>query len=139
MNENDIRMNAERIIEKADRLLALTKKEGWNDFVEILDILLSQEIRGLAGQDIDKSYYRKIGFLKMTAFIRALPGILQDKKVCEFLTHQGQAKAIETIKGIPFLYQKQKKVALDQLQQILGGANLENLRKATAEETFKQS
>ncbi len=136
---DDIRTNADKVIQKAERIERLTKMEGWNDFMEVLDTILRQEIAALAGIELGNGYYKKIGFLQETAFIKAIPDLIKDAKVRDYLLHQGRAKAIETIRNIPFLYQKQKRMALDQLQQVLGSTDLNKLRTDTANEAYRNS
>lgn len=139
MNQEEIIRNAEKVIEKSERIEALTRSEGWKDYIELLDVLLNQEITALAGQKLDGDYYKKIGFLQYTAFIKAIPTIIKDKSVREYLLHQGFAKAIEVARGVPFIYNKKKSMAQQQLQQILGNAgNAEELKKTFTQDVYNQ-
>lgn len=141
MNTNDQVLSAQKIVEKADRILQLMNHPGWKDFTEVLDLLLAQEMAHLAGQPLDHTYFRKIGFLKSTAYVKALDSVLKDKNQREYLMSQGRYKGWETIKNIPHLYQKQRGLALDKLKMMLTGGGKFNPegQKQFNEDVYKQS
>jgi hypothetical protein len=93
----------------------------------------------LSGQKLDNDYYKKIGFLQYTAFIKAIPTLIKDAKVREYLLHQGFAKAVEVARTLPFLYSKKKAMAQQQLRQILGNmGNAEELKKQFTQDVYNQ-
>jgi hypothetical protein len=139
MNSEDEIKSAQKVIEIAERLEALTKKEGWQDYVQLIDQVLQQEMQSLAGQALDNSYYKKIGFLQMLGYIKELPTLVKDKKVREYLLHQGRAKACDVAMGLPALYRKHKMIALQKLQQMLSGQVSEASKEQFHKEVFKQS
>jgi len=75
---------------KAEVIERLIDSEGWKLVVELIDKLIAKEAEGLAGQNIDANYYKKIGFLQSIVYFKELPGIVKDKKVREFILHQGR-------------------------------------------------
>lgn len=139
ISSEEIKKNAEKAIEKAEKLESLTKHPAWPVYVELLDDLLKKELEALAGVKLDENYLRKIGFVQETAFIRAIPKLIKDKDTRNFLLTQGRAKAIETMKTLPFLYRKYKKAAEEQLQQILNPVNLEQGKEEFHKSTFERS
>ncbi len=119
MKQEDILRANQRTIEKAERLEALAKKDGWKDFVEVVDQLIQAETIALAGQKLDESYYKKIGFLQYLLAIKEIPSIIKDKETREYLLHQGRLLGAQTIKQVPFLFNKRKKMAIEQLKTIM--------------------
>lgn len=141
MNVDEVRKNAEKVIERADRLISLSNDPRFKEYVEILDTLLRQEMAALAGVELSNSYYKHVGFIQATAFIRALPSVVKDPKTRDFLLGQGRAKALETLKNIPQMFAKQKAAAQQQLFQLFGNSkeSAEEARRATAEDAYKNS
>jgi hypothetical protein len=130
---------AQKTIEIAEKLEALTKKEGWKEYVRLLDQLLQQEMQALAGIKLDHSYYKKIGFLQMMFYVRELPTLVKDKKIREYLLHQGRAKACDVAMGLHNLFRKQKMVAMQKIKQIVSTQSAEHQKIKHGEEVFKQS
>jgi len=140
MNLDDVRKNAEVTIAKAERIEALTKYEGWKDLMSMLDVLIYQEVRALAGQKLDSDYYKKIGFLQATFFIKEIQSIIANKTSREYLLHQGRAKSFEFFKGLPKFFQAQKRTAIDQLEKIInGGIDTEKIKQQFIENTYKSA
>src|SRR5258708_3029835 len=139
INTEEIKKSAEAAIEKAEQLQSLTQHPAWKVYVGLLDQLLQKELAALAGQVLDHNYYRKIGFVQETAFIRSIPTLIKNREIREFLLGQGRAKAIETMKGLPFIYSKYKQAAKEQLLKILNPENLEAGKEQFHEDTFHNS
>lgn len=75
---------------KAEVIQSLVNHEGWKLLTDLIDKVIAKEVEGLAGQDLDPKYYKKIGFLQSIVYFQALPNIIKDKKIREYLLMQGR-------------------------------------------------
>lgn len=108
-------------IEKAQHIEELVKHPGWADLMELINTLMEQERNALAGQKLDNSYYKKIGFLQMTKYFQALPTLIADEGVREYLLHQGRLMALELLQKLPQYSFDGRQFAEQQLRQADGG------------------
>ena len=139
MDSDDLKANQQKMIEKADRILRLSQYPEWKDFIDILSQMLKQEIGALSGMTLGNKYYKRIGFDQVMAFIDVMPGIMKDKQKAEALLHQGRAKGLETIIGIPAHFAKQKKLARERLETLVDHNITELEKQRFIEESYKQS
>lgn len=114
--------NAEREVERFEKIESLMRKPEWKEFEGLLTQLMQQELSNLVGQKLDGGYYKKIGFLKATAFIQELKNVLADKKQREYLMSQGRYAGWDLIKNLPLLAAKKRSLAMQRIQQIMGGS-----------------
>jgi hypothetical protein len=139
MEQDQQLRSAQKIVEIAEKLEALTKKDGWKEYQQLIDDLITQEFAGLSGQKLDHQYYQKIGFLQMMQFIREIPNVVKDKKVREYLLHQGRMKALQVAKGgLLGHYRKQKAMAIQKIRQIMGMQNTEINKDAHSEQVYNE-
>lgn len=139
METQDEIQAAQRTVEFVEKLEALTKKEGWKEFQWIIQQLLDQESMALVGQELDQQYYRKIGFLQMMRYVKELPTVVKDKRVREYLLHQGRAKALQTAQsGLFRHYKAQKAMAIQKLRQIMGQKSVEANKDKHAERIYRE-
>lgn len=138
MKDSDVRMSAEKLMDKVDKINKLTQFEGWKVLIEFLDQLMAQEMSALRGQKLDDLYYKRIGFLQYLLAIREIPGVLKDKKVQQYLLHQGRSKAIEVFKNIPSIFNKQRQVALKQIEEVMKNIDTEASKKTFTEEVYQK-
>lgn len=131
---------AEKAIEIAEKLEALQKSEGWKLYIELLDTLILNEEKALRGQVLTKKYYKRIGMIQMLRYIREIPGIVKDKKIVEYLLHQGRAQAVEGVKsGVFNHYRKMKQIAIQKLKQLAGSqTDVNAVKRQHGEDVFKQ-
>ncbi len=138
MKDSDIRLSAEKLMDKVDKINKLTQMEGWKVLIEFLDQLMAQEMSALRGQKLDDLYYKRIGFLQYLLAIREIPGVLKDKSVQQYLLHQGRSKAIEVVKNIPGIFNKQRQVALKQIEEVMKNIDAEAGKKTFTEEVYQK-
>lgn len=137
-NQTEIKA-AHKAVEVAEKIEALMKMQGWKEYIGVIDRLLTQEMKALRGQKMDHLYYKRIGFLQMMYFIKAIPDLVKEKKVREYLLHQGRAKALETVKDeIPGLFKKQKSLAIQKIKQMMTGIDLDQYKEQHGQQVFEE-
>lgn len=121
MNSEAELQGAQKVVEIAEKLESLTRKDGWKEYQHLIDQLLEQEIQALVGVELNNDYYKRIGFLQMLNYIKEIPTVVKDKKIREYLLHQGRVKALTVAKGgLIAHYRKQKTIAMQKIKSILG-------------------
>jgi len=130
---------AQQVVEIAEKLEALQKTEAWKMYMKVLDNLLAAEEKALRGQVLTKKYYKRIGFIQMMKYIKEIPGIVKDKKVAEYLLHQGRAKAVECVGSSIFeAYKKRKQLAVQKLGQMLDPKASERVKRQHGEDVYNK-
>lgn len=99
-------MKDERELEhRALVIKELTSSQGWKYLMELCDKILQNEKDSLVGQKLDGGYYEKIGFIQGFNYTsNILPGLVENKKVMEYIMHQGRAKGISAFCRSPILF-----------------------------------
>lgn len=123
MNQEQERL-AHESIARAEAMEELVKTQGWKYLMEVVQSLMAKEVGALGGQPIEASYYRRIGFVQMLKFICEIPDLLKDKKVREFLLHQGRVKGCEMFAQLPQLFFDGRAVGRQVLNTLLEGKPL---------------
>src|SRR3990172_9007714 len=107
-------------IHKATVIQELVQSAGWKYIMEIVNTLLDRESRALATQKMDETYYKKIGFLQEIVYFKALPTLIKDEKVPNFLIHQGRLLGLQTTQNLPQYFFEGRQQANTLIQSMTG-------------------
>lgn len=108
---------AREALVKAEALEDLVKHPGWKILEETAKGLIGDEIGNLAGQKLDPSYYKKIGFLQALNFIKSIDSVIKDKEVRNYLLSQGRILGYQTFLKIPQYFFEGRAQSLSILNQ----------------------
>lgn len=92
-------------IEKATAIQDMVENHpGWKALVDVIENVIEREKEALAGQAIDNSYYKKIGFTQMYLYCKEIPNFIKDKVIRRYLMTQGRMLGAKTFLNSPKLF-----------------------------------
>lgn len=122
---DDVAQKAQEAIVKAEKVERLVRHEGWPILMETVKGLIAREVQALANkQPLDHSYYRRLGFLQVMKWFEEMPNLIKDKKIREFLMHQGRASGFQRFIEMPQFFFEGRSIGKQVLDRLLGGKPL---------------
>jgi len=117
---DNIKHQHEVTLAKAAAIEEMVKSEGWKILIEFINRLYEQEVRALSGQVLEHKYYKKIGFAQVLKYLQSIEGVVKDKKVREYLEHQGRALALDTFRRMPQYFFEGRSQSKEHMAKVFG-------------------
>ena len=91
-------------LQKAQEIEQLVNSPGWKHLMSLIDHLVTKETAALATGELDDKYLKKIGFVQSVVYFQALPTILKDKKMRDYILTQGRVAGFRWLQKAPQLF-----------------------------------